>query len=136
MNCTQLYIILFLAIDAAGPGFISPELVDLSRRIDSSDCDRVITLCCEKTTLGSDQHLGHINILVNNGTNQPGCDDDNIFCDHSTCPIYVTESLRKDRTCNFTMTNVDSNDTYVFDMNSVSKYPDGNYIMATSPCYP
>lgn len=124
----------YVAIDAAAPAYIRPE-VELSQRLDGSDCEKLVTFCCEKKHFGSQKVLGHINILVNNGTDQPQCGD-NIVCDHLSCPVYLIESLRKDEPSNFTITNVDSKASYVLDVLSISGIPNGNYTMKTSPCYP
>lgn len=126
----------FVAIDGAGPGYTNRKTIDESRCIKKSDCERVITLCCERKFFGTDKLLGHVNIFVNDGTNQPQCGYGNFTCDHLSCPIYVIESLRKDRSWNYTLTNIDTNTPYVFDINAVSEYPDGNYAMTTSSCYP
>lgn len=122
------------AIDAAAPAYMRPE-VHISQRLDDSDCERLVTFCCEKKHFGSANVLGHINILVNNGTDQPHCGN-NIVCDHLSCPVFLIESLRKDEPSHFTITNVDSNASYVFDVESISEIPDGNYAMETSACYP
>lgn len=125
-----------IAIDAAGPGYTIPKMVDASRRIDSTDCERVIVLCCNKKIISSDRILGDINIFVNNDAEQPPNKFLSAIFDHAMCPNYLTDSLRKNRNCNFTMINSVSNTSYVFDVNSILKYPNGNYTMNTSTCYP
>lgn len=77
-----------------------------------------------------------MSILVNNGTNQPQCGHGDHACDHMSCPSFVTESLRKNPSCNFTITNLDSNVSYVLDVNMISEYPDGYYSMSTTACFP
>lgn len=126
----------FAAIDAAGVGYSQTRTNRPSRRIESSDCERVIALCCDKKVLGSDRTLGHLYVLVNNGTNQPQCEADDFSCDHSSCTSYFIESLRRNQSGSFTMINIETNATCVFNMESISECPDGNYTMTTSPCYP
>lgn len=122
----------FAGADLAGPLYTYPILVDPSQRLVSTDCLKVITLCCEKYLLGSEEIKGNVAIIVNNGTNQPPCVN-NPVCDHMSCPYFVIEPMRKNKTCDYDLLNVATDEYSVSDLDSI---PFGNYTMTTKRCFP
>lgn len=62
--------------DPAGPSFNDNECKD---RLCETDAERVIALHTSKR-LGMEKQAGHIDLYFNDGSSQPGCGKNKLFC--------------------------------------------------------
>ncbi|XP_020293193.1 phospholipase A1 2-like [Pseudomyrmex gracilis] len=80
--------------DPAGPNFASESC---DKRLCNTDAERVIALHTT-TLLGINEPIGHLNLYFNDGSKQPGCEDDIASaCSHANAIRYLTVMYAFDR---------------------------------------
>lgn len=129
-------------LDAAGPEFTHFEIVNVTKRLDSSDAQHVQCLHTNRGQLGTEFSCGDSDYYPNFGYRQPGCAMANIFCSHDRSYLLFEAAMDADRI--FLAENCENDENYkrkrctgtVDRFGIHGKHLSGQFYFKTSDCYP
>ncbi|XP_035825009.1 lipase member H-B isoform X1 [Aplysia californica] len=88
----------FFILAAIEPAGLLYDLFPRAFRLHRSQTDFLQVLSTDRMGVGTSRILGHVNFLMNEGTDQPGCDDRGDTCSHGRASYIAIDSVLN---CNF-----------------------------------